>query len=103
MPKNAHFGSFPVKNYPKEPFGGWLRVNFCRRAAGTPSRAKGKAEAVMAAFSMSNVADAEHALSLYRSNARFSRLVASSGFVAGAAKAALVHGVWLFSLGCRRP
>jgi hypothetical protein len=34
---NAHFGSFPVKNYSKEPFGGWLRVNFCRRAAGTPN------------------------------------------------------------------
>jgi hypothetical protein len=30
------FGSFSVKNYPKEPFRGWLRVNFCRRAAGTP-------------------------------------------------------------------
>ena len=27
----------PVKNYSKEPFRRWLRVNFCRRAAGTPS------------------------------------------------------------------
>jgi hypothetical protein len=34
---NAFFGSFSVKNYPKEPFRGWLRVNFCRRAAGTPN------------------------------------------------------------------
>ena len=33
---NALFGSFPVNNYPKEPFSGSLRVNFCRRAAGTP-------------------------------------------------------------------
>jgi hypothetical protein len=29
------FGRFPVKNYPKEPFRGSLRVNFCRCAAGT--------------------------------------------------------------------
>src|SRR6516162_8051632 len=33
---NDHFGSFPVKNYSREPFRGWFRVNFCRRAAGTP-------------------------------------------------------------------
>jgi hypothetical protein len=32
---NALFGRFPVKNY-SESFRGWLRVNFCRRAAGTP-------------------------------------------------------------------
>jgi hypothetical protein len=33
---NAHFRSFPVKNYSKDPFRGWLRVIFCRRAASTP-------------------------------------------------------------------
>src|SRR5271165_50740 len=33
---NPVFGSFPVKNYSKERFKEWLRVNFCRRAAGTP-------------------------------------------------------------------
>ena len=33
---NPLFGSFPVKNYSKKPFRGSLRVNFCRRAAGTP-------------------------------------------------------------------
>jgi hypothetical protein len=33
---NLVSGSFPVKIYPKEPFRGSLRVNFCRRAAGTP-------------------------------------------------------------------
>jgi hypothetical protein len=32
---NVHFGSFPVKNYPKEPFKASLRVDFCRRAACT--------------------------------------------------------------------
>jgi len=32
------FGSFPVKNYSKERFKEWLRVNFRRRAAGTPDR-----------------------------------------------------------------
>jgi hypothetical protein len=35
---NPVFGRFSVKNYPKEPFRGSLRVNFCRRAAGTPCR-----------------------------------------------------------------
>ena|SRR5271157_3975351 len=34
---NLVFGSFLVKNYSKERFKEWLRVNFCRRAAGTPS------------------------------------------------------------------
>ena len=34
---NPVFGSFPVKNYSKERFKEWLRVNFCRRAAGTPA------------------------------------------------------------------
>ena len=34
---NALFASFPVKKYPKEPFRGSLRVNFCGRAAGTPT------------------------------------------------------------------
>ena len=33
---NPVFGSFPVKNYSKERFKEWLRVNFCRRAAATP-------------------------------------------------------------------
>ena len=33
---NALFGSFPVKNYPKEPFRGSLRVNFCRRCCWHP-------------------------------------------------------------------
>jgi hypothetical protein len=31
------FGSCSVKKYPK--FRGWLRVNFCSRAAGTPKEA----------------------------------------------------------------
>jgi hypothetical protein len=30
------FAGFLVKNYSKERFKGQLRVNFCRRAAGTP-------------------------------------------------------------------
>ncbi len=34
---NLVFGSFLVKNYSKERFKGQLRVNFCRRAAGTPA------------------------------------------------------------------
>jgi hypothetical protein len=34
---NPVFGSFPVKNYSKERFKVWLRVNFCRRIAGTPN------------------------------------------------------------------
>ena len=33
---NLVFGSFLVKNDSKERFKEWLRVNFCRRAAGTP-------------------------------------------------------------------
>src|SRR4029077_5567578 len=33
---NPVFGSFPVKNYSKERFKEWLRVNFCRHAPGTP-------------------------------------------------------------------
>jgi len=33
---NPVFGSFPVKNYSKERFKEWLRVNFCRRAACHP-------------------------------------------------------------------
>ena len=35
-PSNPVFGSFPVKNYSKERFKAWLRVNFRRRTAGTP-------------------------------------------------------------------
>jgi hypothetical protein len=34
---NAHFGSLSVKNYPKEPFRGRFRVNFCKRTGGLSS------------------------------------------------------------------
>jgi hypothetical protein len=42
MASNPVFGSFPVKNYSKERFKESLRVNFCRRAAGTPCTHKSK-------------------------------------------------------------
>jgi hypothetical protein len=39
---NPVFGSFPVKNYSKERFKEWLRVNFCRRAAAPLSGSSGR-------------------------------------------------------------
>jgi hypothetical protein len=42
-PSNPVFGSFPVKNYSMERFKESLRVNFCRRAAGTPDLSFGDA------------------------------------------------------------
>jgi len=34
--RNAHFGSFPVKNYSKEPFEGWLKVKFLQACCWHP-------------------------------------------------------------------